>query len=368
MAIAAATSCGCAAEADDVTGLDAPLSGGVAGPTVATLGQNRDILVDGRPFFPLCVYHVSSVSLAARLGFNCAQYWFSRGETAPTAAAISFMRDGLARGVYTVVEYSDHVRSGEIANMRAMAGKLATQPGVILSYAVDEPHYGGLAARSDKAACDALVRSDPNHLCFVLDERDAIVGFADAASILGLDHYPVRWTGGRYGFPGQTGDSLASVGNLLEVVRDAAGPGKPVWFAVQAHRIPSDAFYPDSPRWPTPAEVRAMAYLALNHGATGLLFYAGDDVYGDFKSGFEHDPTLMTFLPTLMAELREMGPRYTYGSVVRLDSGSEIDLVRIDHDGITLVAVNPTARTLEGNVPGIGTMTLAPHAVYIRKD
>ena len=335
------------------------------GATVATVGTNRDLLVNGRKFFPLCVYHAGYAESAA-LGFNCLQYWFNRTDTTPGAVTLAEMQDGLNRGVMTVVEYSDYVRSGNIANMRTMADRLKGQPGIIANYAVDEPHYtAGMSLATVRAACDALAQVDPNRPCFVLEERTAILDYVQAAPILGMDHYPVRWTGTRYGFPGQTTDSLASIGRMLDEVR-AAAPTKPIWFAVQTHRIPSDSAYPDPARYPTTAELRVMAYLALNHGATGLWFYARDDVYGSFQSGFAYSPTLMSYLPQLLSELRGMGERYTYGAVTRLNSGSEVDMVSIAYQGVTtVVAINPTGRTLSGNVPGLGSRGFAPLSVTV---
>jgi hypothetical protein len=139
-------------------------------------------------------------------------------------------------------------------------------------------------------------------------------------------------------------------------------------FAAQAHSIPPDQPYPQSGRFPTSDELRAMVYLALNHGAKGIFFYSMDDDYQGFK-GFAHDPALMNYLPRLVAELKLILPEYVDGQVSRIDTGPVINGVMLDSGcRKTVVAVNPTGEPVTALVPGRGPRTFEPLEVYVQPE
>ncbi len=327
------------------------------GPASAgtSVGPRRSLLVDGQPFHPVCLYHARWAEAAA-LGFNCVI-----PGTVPDPEEVAA---GLAGGVRHIAEYSDFVRRGDLAALRAAAERLRDAP-ILASYVVDEPHYARLAPAAVAAAARVLKEAAPNHPTLVVDERDAVTAYARTADVIGLDHYPVRWTGYRYGFPGRTTDSLESVGRYVDKAVRAAGAERPVWFALQAHRIPSDAAYPDSARWPTPEEVRAMAYLALNHGATGILVYAYADDHQGIK-GFKFNPALAAAVGALASELRAVLPAYTHGEVTPLPAEGPVDAVRIAYAGtLRVVVVNQSGRPAPVGLPGLGRRVLAPLEVVI---
>jgi hypothetical protein len=192
-------------------------------------------------------------------------------------------------------------------------------------------------------------------------------GMNRLTDIVGLDDYPVRWSGMQYGYP-PTDNLDSSIGVYVDANVQSVGPNVPVMFSAQAHSIPADSSYPESGRYPTPRELRAMVYLALNHGAKGIFIYALDDNYSGFK-GFAFDPALLAYMPTLVAELNYMLPHYVDGSMTPLNTLSNVNAVRIKTCCLTtVVAVNPTARSIVAQIPGIGTKTLAPLEVYVNPD
>ena len=72
---------------------------------------------------------------------------------------------------------------------------------------------------------------------------------------------------------------------------------KPLWVGVQSYKKPGEAN-----RYPTPEEYRAQAYLALIHGAKGLMWYGGSVTGGLFLAPEEgHWPQLKK----LVRELRD---------------------------------------------------------------
>ena len=67
-------------------------------------------------------------------------------------------------------------------------------------------------------------------------------------------------------------NDLRAVGRSVDAARAAAGR-RPVWAILQAFWAE-----PIWPRNPTPEELRAMAFIALNHGADGIIYFS-------YKSG-----------------------------------------------------------------------------------
>lgn len=63
------------------------------------------------------------------------------------------------------------------------------------------------------------------------------------------------------------------VGETVSLAVDAVGAGKPVWFVAQAFEGPVFDF---DWRMPSPRQARAMAYAALVHGASGLIWFSFD--------------------------------------------------------------------------------------------
>ncbi|MGB9608732.1 MAG: hypothetical protein ACPL7E_09360, partial [bacterium] len=112
-------------------------------------------------------------------------------------------------------------------------------------------------------------------------------------------------------------------------------------------------------RFPTPEELRCMSYLALNHGAKGLLFYAWGDAYptesGVWESGFKFNSELMEYFPKLLKELKEIGIEYVLGDVERIPATSVypgfLDVVLIKYKGKKrIIAINPTSKEVEGRL------------------
>ena len=108
-----------------------------------------------------------------------------------------------------------------------------------------------------------------------------------------------------------------------------------------------------------------MAYLALNHGATGILVYAYADDHQGIK-GFKFNPALAAAVGALASELRAVLPAYTHGEVTPLPAEGPVDAVRIAYAGtLRVVAVNQSGRPAPVGLPGLGRRVLAPLEVVI---
>ena len=336
---------------------------------VVKIGTHRNFLVDGRPFYPVCVYHANSWQKAAEMGFNCILADEAFPATVLPPALVEKFAASAGSGVLHSLDYSSNVRAGTTAGIDGVAAGAASLP-EFLNYVIDEPQYYPKATSAIvQAAISTIKSNDPNHPTFIMGDRDGNVrnGMNAFPDVVGTDVYPVRWQGYRYGYPSST--SLdTSIGAAVDANVRSVGPNVPVMFSAQAESIPPDKAYPQSGRFPTPDELRAMVYLALNHGARGIFFYSMDDNYQGFR-GFSYDQTLMNYLPRLVAELKLILPEYVDGEVSRIDSGSVVNAVTLDAGcRMTVVAVNPTGEPVTAQVPGRGAKSFAPLEVYMQHE
>lgn len=293
-----------------------------------------------RPQTPICIYHVGFDDLAfvASMGFNCVTYLFKPDARGMSDADLAFFGRALNVGLFVLPEFSWHLRRGTLENLPTLAAEVGRHPATMAFYVADEPSYRNITSDHVARACELVRRASPGHPCFALDIRDGASALVEAVDIVGLDHYPVMWPDQTYGFPSARQNSLASVGRYVDtVVRRAKG--KPVWVAIQAHRPPANRDYPN-PRYPTPEELRAMTFLALNNGAAGLLFYAWND-------NAKENPTLVAALPGIVRDVLSLAPAYREGKIERISEAGELDAVTLrSQDTEVQVVVNPTARPL----------------------
>lgn len=163
-----------------------------------------------------------------------------------------------------------------------------------------------------------LREEDPHHPLMVGDSRDVIGRVTDRSNFFPIDHMDLgMWWW--YPFPVPPAPALnksqdkPQQGDALQgeeaVQRNELVPptfltqrntNKPLWVGVQSYKKPSKGAL-----YPTPAEYRAQAYLALIHGAKGLMWYGGSVTGGLYlapEEGHWND------LKALATELKQMAP------------------------------------------------------------
>ena len=321
-------------------------------PTVVRVGTRGELLVNGKVFFPIGTYHVGLEDLkqVKGLGFNCVTGPIYGGDQSGlTPDQKAWHDEAYKQGLFVITELSEYIRGGRrnYEQARKLVSQLRIHPATLVHYAIDEPMGGGISPETVRKFCQVIAETDPEHPTFVNEVPGAVVQYAGIAHITGTDPYPIG-----SGVP----ESLSWVGNSVKQAVEAAG-GRPVWAVIQAHRQPP----PNSAnRFPTPEEIRCMAYLALNNGAKGLLFYAWGDVYqteqGEWVSGFKFNEQLQTFFRKFNAELAEMGLHYLLGKVRRDAVKFEpadvtLDAVWIEHGKAKFVViVNPTSKPVRAAI------------------
>jgi hypothetical protein len=186
-----------------------------------------------------------------------------------------------------------------------------------------------------------VARADPNHPCYiVLCDMPEVKHFRATTDIMGVDLYPAPR------------NPLTQVSDEAEVAKSAVAFHKPVWVVPQAFgwyqytstnkdrgHTPSAAELQEG-RAPTYEESRCMTYLALTHGANGLIYYC----YYDLRVLPQYQE-MWGWLKSIAAEVKTLSPVLLSpddrGTAVCLPSNWKIDTRLKQHGGrLYLIAVN----------------------------
>jgi hypothetical protein len=250
------------------------------------------LLRNGKPFFVRGWYSDGDPARLRRLaagGFNAVlDYGMTARPIETTRAYLDEARRLdvavilCVNDVYPSATYREQLGEwrGNAAILEGVVRAFRDHPAVLAWYQNDElpPEK-----KDEIAAYSRRIRElDPRRPQLMVHHRPpAMPAFLDAADLFGIDHYPVPQHGPE------------AVGRLFDEAR-AAVRARPLWavlqnFAWYQHKDPEKpivagdlaterARLPTAAEWrdgrpPTEAEVRAMAYLALVHGAEGLLFW-----------------------------------------------------------------------------------------------
>ena len=170
------------------------------------------------------------------------------------------------------------------------------------------------------------------------------------ADILSFDIYPV------------TESRQPHIQGRLELVADGvsnlvrwAVPEQRVWALIGTTHIS------DPSRRPTPAEIRAMAWMALIKGARGLVYFVHEwhPTFG--SSAIFRYPEIVAAVTLLNSEIRELAPVINSANVVSIKASPDIAAMARGHGDILYVfAVNLSNKprkaklTLDGGQTGAG--------------
>lgn len=132
---------------------------------------------------------------------------------------------------------------------------------------------------------------------------------------------------------------VASVGEAVARAREVPGGGKPIVPILQIFAWDAKA------RYPTPAELRCMAFLALAEGATGIGYYSYGSVTGHPKKTIaEVQPELWKSVKALNGELAKYAPVDKRGGapVEALNASKNVRTYAPQEKQFPIVIVNPS--------------------------
>lgn len=222
-----------------------------------------------RSFLPIALYHALdgrhgdrdfALEEVRQAGFNTVHVWEGQAMEAAVAAADR-------AGLQIVPHYPTP----------AQAAAFRDHPRILAWYLHEEPSLlvpkGGQDAALDEFAAQraALKAVDPVHPVFALDAPPAPAGeavwrrWADAGDVSAHWNYPVGLA------PMTSLEGRRAVPASVLAAVDVTGGAKPVWLTVQAFGAVVRNW-----RMPSPAQLRAMVYAGVIHGATGVILFAYD--------------------------------------------------------------------------------------------
>lgn len=313
--------------------------------------SHNNLIVDGKPFFPLGFYMnmtKSHLDEVADSPFNCV---LSYGmDQQPKADLLKYMDRAQEKGLkiiycmndlYPTATYVDSWEGvkGNEAIAKSVVQSYKDHPAVIAWYLMDELPKSLLP--SLQGYYDRVRADDPNHPCYiVLYNMADLKYFAKATDVLGSDPYPIP------------SNAVTQVSEETDTTVAAGNGHRAVWQALQSfgwyqHNSPN----PDRAHKPTAEELKAgrapsyeetrnMTYLALTHGSKGILYWC----YYDMRMLPQY-PEMWGWMKSIGSEVKSLSPMLLsnddFGKVRYTSSGLNIHTKLKKYNGeLYLMAVN----------------------------
>lgn len=287
--------------------------------TVVAFDKSGVAQVDGEPFFPIGIftYHLDDAVMQQirEKRFNTIIHGFEQHQLDRIHA------EGLKAIVYPRGEWLEAAKE---------------HPALLAWYLADEPEGHGQTPAEMEEAYHELKARDPHHpigLCHFLYE--AIEQYKDAADFTMSDVYPVT---------ANRDVPLRNVGiHIWRAHTVHGGRHWPVWAYIQVFGGPDT----DGGKWaqPTPQEVRAMTFMALAQGATGILYFSyWPKAPATWSSVGELNRDLHRLVPWLASPGEEMAAHCS------LPEDVWVRARRVEGGGGILLAVNLTPEVVEAEI------------------
>ena len=259
--------------------------------------RTRGLIVDGKPFFPFGFYvhkgrfyddpdlprYVLDLEAPHKFNLICPYHNFGvpfRTQARDGIRAFLDRADAVGLKVHYDIrnmccaEPSQETRAAIADDIRAHRDA----PALLCWYLADEPAGQRIPPDRFVDLYAKLKEWDPHHpATMVFCVPNKAHEYLAAMDILMVDPYPIP------------NGPVTQVADTVDLVRNAAGPGMPVWFVPQA--------FGGGEGWgrePTPQEERCMTYLAIVHGATGIQYF------------IRRPPMNNPFVGALWGEIRKM--------------------------------------------------------------
>lgn len=328
-----------------------------------TIGKNREILVDGKPFFPIFVgmQNRSKISELKQYGFNT---FFTQGDS---STALQYCDEAKNNNVYAVVHFKED-QVGPVKNHPALLGWV---------YA-DEPDMQGKDKKAPRIPMQESVSvyrkcksMDPTHLMFltlttgynkVTTDRNSEVtrgkdldfyrDYAKATDVIGYDTYPI--------FGNMQPDCLWWVPSAAKELDKLMEGKKPLFSWIETNGG-SKWITASKQRHPFPFEIRCEVWMSIVNGCNAIGYFThtwvamdkiGNPLYTK-RGGYEGDYKQFGVPKDNCEELKKINKQITKltpilclanikGKVKEEElSGGEVDImVKQDNNSTYVFAVN----------------------------
>jgi hypothetical protein len=359
----------------------------VSQPPRVYIDAKRRLRAGGTPFFPLGLYmagHDTEQDLAriAAAGFNTllSYTWGAFGHTAAQGLGPgprAFLDRAGAHGLRVIYALQDFFEESPtwlcrtpgacvpgttgLDLVREYVLALRDHPALLAWYLNDERPSAFVPQLRERI--ELIDELDPEHPCLQVLALDAdatqaqqalaLDAYYDNTDLLGVDPYPVA------GAP-PLKRPMKMVGAWTDSAKISARDVRPVWNVVQTHPWGNYTGNP-ADRAPSLEEQRCMAYLALVHGADGLLLYSYFDLF--HPPGRPDDPVYFESrwaeVAAIGQELSALAPELLRGRDLELASSGPASPLQAraleEADGLHLLLANPNRTRPAGR-----TFTLPP--------
>lgn len=265
--------------------------------------SNGFLTVDGKPYFPVGMYtlqdgkgsdHDSILREASEAGFNTTVFYAYTVDTV-TPLLDAAGRNGIKAFVYPTIPFSIEGPDKTLADAAKDVAARKNHPALLGWYLVDEPEGIGKAAADKTRELYQIVKeADQNHPCsLVIMSPGAAAKYRTCTDIMWIDPYPIPHSPVTY------------VTDCVSGAVKAVEKDKPVWTIPQAF---------DWSVWntgkvngvhrPTNEEERCMTYLALVHGAKGIIYWA----HTGSKYYIRDYPDHWAYMKRLAGEMHDLTP------------------------------------------------------------
>jgi len=289
--------------------------------------ENRGLIVDGLPFFPCgfyCVFPAADLAAAeAPQGFNMiAAYQDAARDPDQIRAYMDRCAQVGMKVHYDIRAIAQAEPSpAKWEALRREVEMLRDHPALLAWYLCDEPDGQGIAPARLVEAYNFIKDLDPYHpitMVFCIPQRAP--EYVEAMDIMMADPYPIP------------DNPVTTVADWADQLNRAVGYGMPLWIVPQA--------FGGGELWrrePSAREERAMTYLALVHGATGLQYFIRRAPIGNPIS-----PSLWSECRRLALEVQELTPALLASAhpEVRCDAQSVHVTARAAGGSLWVIAVN----------------------------
>jgi Beta-galactosidase len=244
--------------------------------------------------------------------------------------------------VHSVAQQPESAQKWHVLEQTVVA--LRDHPALLSWYISDEPDGNGIAPERLVEVYDFIKRLDPRHpVTLVLNCAEnpayAIARYARACDILTSDPYTVAVEQPVGCDECASGTSAAlDVANRVELMRNATHYAMPFWIVLQAFGGPSEHWS----RMPSPEEERAMTYVALAHGATGVIWF----IEGTPPTALDaalHDASarILQLVPALLSP--SPPPAAAAPQRLHVIAGGVHATARVEQNYVTVIVVNVRA-------------------------
>lgn len=263
-----------------------------------TFRDDRIMLIDGQPFFPLGIWSVQgSIPLEERLK-RMVDAGFNMGK-----CPIQLIDTYAKAGLYAVASVPPSLPTTDSPEKLESWKKKWTwiitraseNPNVIAYFNIDEPCWNGRPYEPIQEAYHFVKSIDPYHPMYLNEAPRSTLEdlrhYAAASDAYGVDIYPIPSPNAHSDLPDKT---MTSVGKYTDISDEVVRSRKPVWMTLQGFswnglRSREPIIYPSH------EQNRFMAYNSIVHGATGLFYW-----------GFNWTTENWTFIEELGRTIREL--------------------------------------------------------------